>query len=127
MGGYVLATTPDEVERRRMALLFAYHGPLTLTGLEAAGVTSGWRCLEVGAGGGDITRWLANRVAPRGSVVAVDLETRWLEPLTGSSVDIRRGDFTTPELDRHRFDVVVAQMLLLHLPDPAAACRRLSS
>ena len=124
MAGYVLANDPDEVERRRMALLFAYHGPLTLTGLQSAGVESGWRCLEIGAGGGDITRWLADRVTPNGSVVAVDLETRWLEPLAGGLVDVRRGDFNELDMGTSAFDVVVAQMLLLHLPDAAQACRR---
>jgi ubiquinone/menaquinone biosynthesis C-methylase UbiE len=121
---YVLATDPDEVERRRMALLFAYHGPLTIDVLLAAGVTRGWRCLEIGAGGGDITRWLAGQVAPEGRVVAVDLESRWIDPLAGDVVSVQRGDFTQLDLPRGGFDLVVAQMLLLHLPDPQQACRR---
>jgi ubiquinone/menaquinone biosynthesis C-methylase UbiE len=125
MTGYVLATEADDVERRRMGLLFDYHGAVTLEVLEAAGVSRGWRCLEVGAGGGDITRWLANRIDRSGAVVAVDLETRWLEPLKSDVVEVRRGDFEQLDLDRASFDLVVAQMVLLHLPDPAEACRRL--
>jgi ubiquinone/menaquinone biosynthesis C-methylase UbiE len=121
---YVLTTAPDDAERRRMELLFAYHGQLTIEVLDAAGVSAGWRCLEVGAGGGDITRWLATRVTPRGSVVAVDLETHWIESLAGDVVEVRRGDFTQLDLQRAGFDLVVAQMLLLHLPSPAEACRR---
>jgi SAM-dependent methyltransferase len=121
---YVLATEPDDVERRRMALLFAYHGGLTIEVLQAAGVRRGWRCLEIGAGGGDITRWLANRVAPGGSVVAVDLQTHWLEPLADEIVQVRRGDFGQLDLGQASFDLVVAQMLLLHLSNPAQACRR---
>lgn len=107
-----------------MSLLFAYHGALTIEALRACGVASGWHCLEVGAGGGDITRWLAEEVAPNGRVVAVDLETRWLEPLAGDLVDVRRGDFSDMELGSGTFDLAVAQMLLLHLPDPQIACRR---
>ncbi len=107
-----------------MTLLFAYHGGVTIEVLEAAGVSRGWRCLEIGAGGGDITRWLSKRVAPGGSVVAVDLETYWLEPLASELVEIRRGDFGQLEFGRARFNLVVAQMLLLHLPNPAEACRR---
>lgn len=124
MTGYVLATDADDVERRRMALLSAYHGASTIEALEATGVSRGWRCLEIGAGGGDITRWLASRVVPGGSVVAVDLETHWIEPLAGEVVEVRRGDFAQVDLGRARFDLVVAQMLLLHLPDPAQTCRR---
>ena len=107
-----------------MALLFAYHGPATIEVLEEAGASRGWRCLEVGAGGGDMTRWLANRVAPGGSVTAVDLETHWLDPLADEVVEVRRGDFEQLGFGRARFDLVLAQMLLLHLPDPAVACRR---
>jgi SAM-dependent methyltransferase len=121
---YVLTTDPDEVERRRMALLFAYHGQLTIEVLEATGVSRGWRCLEVGAGGGDITRWLAKRVTPGGSVVAVDLETHWIEPLASEGVEVRSGDFEELNFGEAGFDLVVAQMLLLHLPSPAHACRR---
>jgi SAM-dependent methyltransferase len=124
VAGYVLATDADDVERRRMELLFAYHGAVTLEVLAATGVSRGWRCLEVGPGGGDITRWLAERLAPDGSVVAVDLETHWIEPLASEVVEVRRGDFTALDLAPASFDLVVAQMLLLHLPNPAQACRR---
>ena len=124
MTDYVLTADPNEDERRRMALLFVYHGQLTLEVLQAAEVSRGWRCLEVGAGGGDITRWLASRVTPGGSVVAVDLETHWLEPLASEVLDVRRGDFGDINLREAGFDLVVAQMLLLHLPSPADTCRR---
>ena len=107
-----------------MALLFAYHGALTIEVLRASGVPRGWRCLEVGAGGGDITRWLAGQVAPDGGVMAVDLETRWVEPLADDVVTVRRGDFTQLELGEASLDLVLAQMLLLHLPNPARACER---
>lgn len=66
MSEYVLASDTDDAEKRRMELLFAYHGALTIEALEASQVSRGWRCLEIGAGGGDITRWLADRVAPNG-------------------------------------------------------------
>jgi SAM-dependent methyltransferase len=56
--------------------------------------------------------------------VAVDLETHWIEPLAGDVVEVRRGDFGELELEPGSFDLIVAQMLLLHLPDPRAACRR---
>jgi SAM-dependent methyltransferase len=124
MTEYVLTTDPDDVERRRMALLFAYHGQLTIEVLQAAGVSPGWRCLEVGAGGGDITRWLAEKASPGGSVVAVDLETHWIESLPSEVIEVRRGDFGQLSFGSTGFDCVVAQMLLLHLPRPVEACQR---
>jgi tRNA A58 N-methylase Trm61 len=42
--------------------------------LARLGVGAGWRCLEVGAGGGSIARWLANAVGPDGKVIATDVE-----------------------------------------------------
>ena len=50
------------VEQHRC--LAEFLDPVTTTELAATGVTDGWRCLEVGAGGGSIARWLAGRVAP---------------------------------------------------------------
>src|ERR1700751_1074716 len=73
---YVLSQrgSPD-VERARLRLLEEYHDPLTVGQLDAIGVGEGWRCLDVGAGGGSVTRMLAERVGSTGSVLAVDLDT----------------------------------------------------
>jgi SAM-dependent methyltransferase len=125
MSEYVLAHRGDEVEQRRMALLDEYHGPLTVAQLAATGVGPGWCCLEVGAGSGAMTSRLAERVAPSGRVLAVDRETHCLDPLTSEIVEVRQGDITTMQLPLASFDLVVAQMLLLHLPDPADTARQL--
>ncbi|MFZ0976038.1 MAG: hypothetical protein WAN22_27700 [Solirubrobacteraceae bacterium] len=79
MTEYVLSQggSPD-VERARLRLLEEYHDPLTVTQLDAIGVGEGWRCLDVGAGGGSVTRLLADRVGSTGSVLAVDLDTSLL-------------------------------------------------
>jgi predicted O-methyltransferase YrrM len=124
MSHYVLAHGGERRERDRLALLERFHGPLTVAHLEGA-VRPGWRCLEAGAGGGAMTRWLAERVVPGGSVLAVDLETHWLEPLRSEVIDVRALDVMTADLPPNTFDLVLARMLLLHLPDPVTACRRL--
>ncbi len=51
---------------------------VTRDSLTRLGVTKGWWCCEIGAGGSSITRWLAEAVGPKGRVVAVDLVTRFL-------------------------------------------------
>jgi SAM-dependent methyltransferase len=93
--------------------------------LEAAAVKPGWRCLEVGAGTGAMTFWLAERVAPTGRVLALDLETHWLHPLQSDIVEVRQADITRTELPTNSFELVLAQMLLLHLPDPRQTCQQL--
>lgn len=85
----------------------------------------GWRCLEVGAGTGALTAWLAERVAPGGRVLAIDIETHWLEPLRNDVIEVLQADITTTTLPRDTFDLTLARMLLLHLPEPAETCRQL--
>ena len=108
-----------------MELLDAYHGPLTLSQIDATEIGPGWRRLEAGAGAGLMTRGLAERVRPGGRVVAIDLETDWLKPLRSDVVEVRRGDINTVALEPDGFDLVLAQMLLLHVTDPGAVIRQL--
>jgi protein-L-isoaspartate O-methyltransferase len=105
----ITATAPNY---NGLRLLEEFHGPLTISQLEAAKVSAGWRCLEVGAGTGALTAWLAEQVAPTGRVLAIALETNWLESLRSEIVEVRRADITTTTLPRGSFDLVLAQMLL---------------
>ena len=66
-------------ERERLAGLEAALDPGTREHLTRLGVGPGKRCLEIGAGGGSVAFWLAERVAPGGTVVATDIETSFLE------------------------------------------------
>jgi SAM-dependent methyltransferase len=72
-----------------------------------------------------MTSWLAERVAPTGHVLAMDLETHWLEPLQSEIVEVRQANITRTELPPNSFELVLAQMLLLHLPDPSQTCGQL--
>ena len=58
-----------------------YRRPLA-TALDRLGLREGWRCVDVGAGGGDVTVALARIVGRDGRVYAVDSDprrvTRWL-------------------------------------------------
>lgn len=86
--------------------------PGTITHLDALGVGPGSNCLEVGAGGGSIARWLAERVGPNGSVLATDLDTTHIAGLAGGVVEVRQHDLLTDELPGAAFDVVHARLLL---------------
>jgi tRNA A58 N-methylase Trm61 len=95
---YVMAGTEAVAESERLALLERARDPGTIRRLEALGVTSGWRCLEMGAGRGSITRWLAERAGPTGSVVAADIDTRFLTDMPGN-VSVQQLDIRSDELD----------------------------
>ncbi len=70
---------PAQVERLRVLEALLDAGTFRL--LEKAGVRPGWRCLEVGAGGGSVAAWLSDRAAPDGSVLATDLDTTVMHEL----------------------------------------------
>jgi len=85
----------------------------------------------VGAGCGGIARWLAERVGPRGQVVATDIDTRYLTgwPAGGgrARLDVVRHDVTVDPRPGERFDLVHARMVLAHLPERDAVVGRLAS
>lgn len=76
----------------------------------------GQRCLEVGAGGGSVGRWLADRVGPAGEVLCTDIDTSRLSDQSGLTVvrhDINDG--LTEKL-AGPYDLIHARLTLLHLP-----------
>lgn len=120
---YVLGGVDAGTEEGRLALLERRFDPGTIRRLKDLGVVSGWRCLEVGAGHGSITRWLSDRVGAAGSVVAADIDTRFLTGLP-ENVDVRELDIGDLELEPD-FDLAHCRALLMHLPDPAGALARI--
>lgn len=111
--------------RKRLTGLEAMADPGTIRHFEALGVGEGWNCLEAGAGGGSMTAWLCDRVGPNGSVVAVDINTRFVEDLKRSNLDVRQLDIRQEELPVDTFDLVHTRALLGHLPDRRRAIDKL--
>lgn len=110
---------------RRFASLTALYDPVTMRILDATGVRAGWRCLEVGAGGGSIATWLADRVGPAGQVLATDINPRWLDSADLSAVEVREHDITHDPLPDSHFDLIHARLVVMHLPERAAVLRRM--
>jgi len=126
MADYILTRSGDErTERERLGAIQAYQDPPTIKHLTAAGVSAGWRCLDVGAGGGSITRWLADRVGPTGNVLATDIEMDLLSALTVPNVTARRHDVRTDPLPDNEFDLVHTRFVLIHLPERDDVLRRM--
>ena len=122
---YVLAGVDPATEEGRLAFLERRFDGRTIRRLSALGVRGGWRCLEVGAGRGSIARWLSEKVGPAGSVVAADIDARFLTGLP-DNVDVRELDIRALELEPD-FDLVHCRALLMHLPDPADALARIGA
>jgi len=88
--------------------------------LDRLGVTAGWRCWEVGAGGRSIPEALATAVGPTGYVLATDINPAWLDGRIGYEV-LRHDVAADPPPQPGTFDLVHARLVLLHLPDRARA------
>ena len=73
---YLLTNTAAETATRFAGLEETFD-PVTIRHLSRV-VAPGNRCLELGAGGGSVARWIADAVGPSGSVLATDLDVRWL-------------------------------------------------
>ena len=109
---YILGTE----ERRRLELLEQCLDPMTTRSLDAIGVEPGWRCLELGGGGGSVTRMLCDRAGSDGRVAAVDLDTRFLDEIDATNLDVVCQNVLTDGIPGDAYDLVHARLLLMHLP-----------
>jgi len=124
--GYLWDNTLAE-EKARLDAQAGIWDAYTQRYLDALGVRRGWKCLELGAGSGTMTKWLAERVAPDGSVLAVDVDPRFLQLLDHPCVEVRRLDVTCDPLDEAAFDLVYERMVLMHLPNAEAHLQKLAA
>jgi 2-polyprenyl-3-methyl-5-hydroxy-6-metoxy-1,4-benzoquinol methylase len=99
---------------QRFSGLEATFDSATFRYLAATGVGPGWACWEIGAGGGSIARWLAGQVAPGGSVLATDLELKWMPE--SSAVRVERHDVASDPIPQNAYDLIHARLVLTHLP-----------
>src|SRR5882757_5417548 len=109
----------------RFDALAAMYDPVTIRHLENLGVSPGWRCLEVGGGGGSIAAWLAARVGPTGHVLATDLDPRFLDESKAPNLEVRRHNIVTESLPEATFDLIHARLVLIHLPEREKVLERL--
>jgi len=124
---YQLGADPLELERlNRQGRVLA---PATRTILEAAGVRTGMRVLDLGSGMGDMAFVAAELVGPTGEVVGID---RAPEPVAKANLRARHhglanvrflvGDIHDPAPDGP-YDAIVGRLVLMYVPDPAAVIR----
>jgi SAM-dependent methyltransferase len=117
--------TAARTEHDRMALMEAVFDPLTRVNLDRLGPRPGWRCLEVGAGGGSIARALADRVGAA-NVTATDLSTVLLGPLADLGVTVLRHDVLRDPAPG-TFDLIHCRFVVDHLTERVAALARMAS
>ena len=114
-GTCIFNTGSDHGGTQVQCLQEIYDAPTTEM-LGGTGMRPGWRCLELGAGGGSIARWMADRVTP-GEVVAVDVDTSRLE--VGADVRVVEHDIRDGLPVDAPFDIIHARLVLMHMPQRA--------
>ena len=112
---YVLDDSDSEAVRRRHESIARIWDEGTFALLDRLGIAAGWLCLELGAGGGTVARWLAHRVGARGHVVATDRDTALLDRASAANLEVRRLDIVADEMPEPAFDLVYTRLLIEHV------------
>ena len=127
---YLFAQSTDETRRLKRQAAFLSRSTHFL--LDAAGITSGMKVLDVGTGIGDVAFMVAKRVGPQGTVVGVDMNPAMIDfarqraQAAGiTNVAFLQGDLSQLALS-DRFDAVVGRLILKFIKDRVALLRRLS-
>jgi ubiquinone/menaquinone biosynthesis C-methylase UbiE len=108
-------------EGARLALMSDLLDPMHHRYIDALGVVRpGARTLEVGCGNASISAWLAERVSPGGTAVAVDLDLSLIH-VRMPNLELRKADIVAAPVERGAFDLVTARAVLHHVADPEAA------
>ncbi|HEU4841109.1 MAG TPA: methyltransferase domain-containing protein [Ilumatobacteraceae bacterium] len=112
---YLLTNARAETVVRFDALEEAFDA-LTTEHLRRVGVGPGWRCLELGAGGGSIAVWMATQVGSTGHVVATDLDVSRFQDHALDQLDVRRHDLVADALPEGPWDLIHERLVLQHVP-----------
>ncbi|CAM3621042.1 class I SAM-dependent methyltransferase [Parendozoicomonas haliclonae] len=131
--GVSLAETDDqytlsnkwESARKRLGLLEDFSNPFTFDALEKANIQPGWHCLDAGAGLGGITRWLAHKVGPDGSVDALDMEPGFLKEIPDKNVYVLEQNLVNDDLPEATYDFIFARDVLMHIPQQELVINKL--
>ena len=123
-----LLDNASEKAGTRMEVLARLYDPTSQRVLQGTGIAPGWRCLEVGGGGGSVARWMAERVGTAGSVLCTDLDTRIIErarAAAGANLEVKRHDIAQDPLPANSFDLAHARLVMIHVPQREQALEKM--
>jgi len=122
-----------DAEVQRLLLQARLYEQPTEQALRATGLEPGMRVLDIGCGPGDVSLIAARLVGPTGQVIGIDasadivaLARQRAAENSATTVSFEHStiDDITPE---EPVDAVIGRLILMHLPEPVAALRRLAT
>lgn len=114
-------------EPDRLRLMSRMLDPSSRYHLQRIGVAAGWRCLEIGAGNGSLSQWLAQQVGPTGHVLATDIHPDLMQGIAAANLEVRGFDVVRDAPPEAPYDLVAIRALLHHLPERRAVVSRMAS
>lgn len=127
-GDGVASSQPGDDDAERAAPSELLFDDISRRCLTELGIEAGWRCLELSAGSGSITRWLAQQVGSSGEVVAAGVDPRLMRrEIFPDNVEIRLHDVRTQALEAAAYDLVHCRDLLSAFAQPLAPLRRIAA
>jgi 2-polyprenyl-3-methyl-5-hydroxy-6-metoxy-1,4-benzoquinol methylase len=113
-------------ERDRLRLMSNLLDPSSEFHLLRLGITPGWHCLEIGAGNGSLSQWLAQRVGPDGHVIASDIRPDLMQGIAGGNLEVCKFDVVHDEPPDSPYDLIAVRALLHHLPERRAVVSKVA-
>jgi SAM-dependent methyltransferase len=92
--------------------------------LERIEVAEGSRCLEIGAGNGSLSQWLAQRVGNKVMVTASDINIDLMRGIAADNLKVIRLDVLKDQPPDAPYDLIVIRALLHHIPERRAVISR---
>src|SRR5712672_2965085 len=113
------------VEQRRLQQQAGELADESALLLDQIGLACGSRVVEIGCGPQGCLELLSSRVGPTGSVVgielsghAVQLAQEFLVERGIGNVEVRQGHAAATGLPRNQFDLAMARLVLVNVPEP---------
>ena len=72
-----------------------------------------------------MAEWLCSVVGPKGTVVATDLETRFVSAIDAPNLEVREHNIVSDPLEVESFDLIHTRAVLDHLPERDSILLRL--
>ncbi len=118
MSEYIFDAQQTDEELLRLKLLEAAFDPDSLNVLNQVQVQKNASCLEIGPGAGSIFSWLGEKVGPKGRVLGIDKNTKYIRHFTEAPYEVVQGNFAEMRFE-NAFDLVHSRYVLIHNPEEA--------